>query len=192
MWPSPWASRIGRKVCTPCTTPKRFTSTTQRQVGMSHGGPWPPTPALLHTTCTAPKRSSAAWARASTEAGSVTSVGTASTSVPAAANRSVVEPSGPASTSAPTIDMPCAANASHNAAPMPLPAPVTTATRPLSCSMSVSPPCCAGPSVKGTAPDPGYVAQRASHEEESRLGEARRWATHEFHRCSAGLSCTPA
>ena len=56
MWPSSCSSSSGRKVCTPCTTPQRFTPSTQSQTASGASTmPPPPTPALLHTTCTAPK-----------------------------------------------------------------------------------------------------------------------------------------
>src|SRR5262245_29153060 len=85
------------------------------------------TPALLHTTCTAPKRSSAACASASTSAAFDTSVRTSSACRPVAATSPAASLSAPASTSASTTCIPAAAKRSASARPIPLPAPVTTA-----------------------------------------------------------------
>ena len=51
--------RIGRNARTPWITPQRFTPITHVHAdsGPNHGSPLDITPALLHTTCTVPKRS---------------------------------------------------------------------------------------------------------------------------------------
>ena len=69
----------------PLMTPQRLTPSTHSQVsvGVSHDSPPLPTPALLQTTWTPPKRATAASASACTCAGSLTSVTTPSTSTPA-------------------------------------------------------------------------------------------------------------
>src|SRR5437588_3284479 len=84
MCPSGWPISRGANVRTPWITPQRLTPITHSHVvsGTSHDNPPPPTPALLHTTCTAPNRDIAASASACTCAGSVTSVTTPSTSAP--------------------------------------------------------------------------------------------------------------
>ena len=64
--PSALRSRIGRNVVTPWITPQRFTLISHRQSSRVavRVGPAGPTPALLQTTCTAPKRSSVSSASA--------------------------------------------------------------------------------------------------------------------------------
>ena len=84
-WPGPPCSSIaGTNALIPWSTPKTFTSMAQRQSfrWCSQSAPSDPDgiPALLHTRCTAPKRSSAASRRCSTDSKSDTSVGTPSTS----------------------------------------------------------------------------------------------------------------
>ncbi len=132
MWPSPWPARIGRNARTPWTTPQRFTPSTHCQLdtGPNHESARLATPALLQTTWTAPKRLSAADASACTAASSLTSVGTviASTPMPVIVSAAVLRP--PSSTSASTTLRPLRANRSASASPIPLAAPVTTATRP--------------------------------------------------------------
>src|SRR5947209_975328 len=78
MWASGCCINNGTNVRMPCTTPQRFTPRTHSHVdsGISQESPPPPTPALLQAMCTAPNRSTAAAASASTCVGSVTSVTT--------------------------------------------------------------------------------------------------------------------
>ena len=89
-----------------------------------------PTPALLHSTWTAPKASIVAAASASTSDSCETSVGTPITSCPSARRTATASSSGSARTSAATTRMPAPANARTMPRPMPAAAPVTTATRP--------------------------------------------------------------
>jgi hypothetical protein len=96
------------------------------------------TPALLHTTCTALNRSTAAAASACTDASSLTSVRTVSASTPRPVMRSAAASSAPSSTSASTTCIPDAANRSDRANPIPLAAPVTTAILPASSFISIS------------------------------------------------------
>ena len=65
-----------------------------------------PTPALLHSTCTAPKASIVAAASASTSGSCETSVGTPITSCPSARSAATAASSGSARTSAATTRMP--------------------------------------------------------------------------------------
>jgi acyl-CoA synthetase (AMP-forming)/AMP-acid ligase II len=108
MWPSPCSARMGRKVRIPWTTPHRLTPRTHVHAdsGPNHGSALLPTPALLHTTCTDPKRSTAASANASTASWSLTSVGTASVSTPTALILSAALVSAASSTSARTTSRP--------------------------------------------------------------------------------------
>ena len=78
--PSPCSIIRGTNARIPWITPQRFTPSTQAQSSVRnfHERPKVLTPALLHSTCTAPKRSKEASASAWTEASSETSVGTAS------------------------------------------------------------------------------------------------------------------
>ena len=85
-----------------------------------------------------PKRSIAAAASACTDASSLTSVRTVSVSTPRAPMRSAAAASPASSTSASTTCMPALANRSANASPIPLAAPVTTATLPASSCMGLS------------------------------------------------------
>ena len=93
-------------------------------------GAWKLPPALLNIESSRPKRSRAPATSARSESGSRTSVGIETASPPASAIMSAVSwpVSGlisPIATRAPMSAMPIAI-----ARPMPLPAPVTTATRP--------------------------------------------------------------
>ena len=119
----------------PWITPQRLTPSVHAQsasVSVHIGPALPPTPALLQTTCAAPKCSTVRAASAATAAPSCTSVRTASTLArPAPGGRQAsTAPSGPSSTSASTTFIPSAAKRSARALPMPLAAPVTTATLP--------------------------------------------------------------
>src|SRR5580700_2313244 len=117
----------------PWTTPKRFTPRihSQSRSGTCHIGPPMPMPALLHTTCTLPNASNVRRANSSTCAALETSVRTAMASALPLAIASRTSPSGLSSTSASTTFMPSRAKRSANARPIPLAAPVTTATLPL-------------------------------------------------------------
>ena len=80
-------------------------------IGPLHGSTLPATPALLHSTWAAPKRSSVACARACTLASSEVSHTTGSTSVPPSASSASTARMLISSMSASTTFMPCAANA---------------------------------------------------------------------------------
>ena len=84
-------------------------------------------PALLNSTSTRPKRASVAANSASTCAGCMTSVGTASSASPPPACATTCS-SASARRPASTTRQPARASASAQDLPMPLPAPVTTAT----------------------------------------------------------------
>src|SRR5262245_60359798 len=79
-------------------------------------------------------------ASASTWSGRDTSVGATTTSAPAASTSAAASSSAPNSTSAITTRIPSAAARPATARPIPLPAPVSTATRPSKRSMPCSPP----------------------------------------------------
>src|SRR5439155_6982763 len=121
-------------------TPQRFTP-------MTHSQSWwvadsrPPctvTPALLHSTWTAPHCLNARSARVCTSARRLTSVLTVMASLPASFT-AVTVPSIPASsTSATTTRAPARARPRHSSRPIPLAPPVTTAT--LSRTLSMAPP----------------------------------------------------
>src|SRR5438876_1459938 len=133
-------SRMGTKVRMPWITPQRLTPSTHCQfsrVCCHERRKSPPTPALLQTTCTAPKASSVFSARASTSAARVTSVRTVSVDAPFALRARSAVRSAPSSTSARATFMPAAAKRSARASPMPLAAPVTTATRPSNSFMRI-------------------------------------------------------
>src|SRR5438128_1668651 len=121
----------------PCSTPQRLTPSTHSQSPNSRCQVIPPwnTPALLHSRWTEPKRSYARAARASTCSGRDTSVGATTTSAPAVSTSAAASSSALTSTSAMTTRMPSPAARRASARPIPLPAPVTTATRPSNCSM---------------------------------------------------------
>ena len=80
----PCSSSTGTKVLMPLITPNTLTSTAHRQslTWCCHNAPSEPDgmPALLHTRCTEPKRSSVASRSCSTESGKETSVTTPTTS----------------------------------------------------------------------------------------------------------------
>src|SRR5579885_575421 len=128
---SPCRSRIGKNVRMPWITPTSLTPRihTQPERVTSQASPPTDTPALLQTTCTAPKASSVRCASASTSDAFDTSVGTARTRAPELASARSAAASAPCSTSASTTFIPAAANRSASARPIPLAAPVTTATR---------------------------------------------------------------
>src|SRR5579875_1473748 len=128
---SPCRSRIGTNVRMPWITPQRLTPRIHSQSASvtSQASPPTDTPALLQTTCTAPKASSVRCASASTSDAFDTSVGTARTRAPELASARSAAASAPCSTSASTTFIPAAANRSASARPIPLAAPVTTATR---------------------------------------------------------------
>src|SRR3984957_4785149 len=90
--------------------------------------------AVLTRMSIRPKRGTAAWPSARTEAGSVTSTVSVSVRAPGVrlAMRSAVSLALSASMSATTVAAPASASRSDVAWPMPLPPPVTTATRPSS------------------------------------------------------------
>src|ERR1700735_2977707 len=90
--------------------------------------------AVLTQMSMRPKRCTTAWPSARTEAGSVTSTVSASACAPGVrlATRSAVSLALSAAMSATTVAAPDSASRSDVAWPMPLPPPVTTATRPSS------------------------------------------------------------
>ena len=119
----------------PWITPNRLTEMTQAKSSSGSSAivsPRLPTPALLHTRWTSPKRSRVAAASAVTSASTLTSVGTVTTSAPAAASSSPACSRTGRSMSATTSVIPSAANRLANARPMPDAPPVTTATFPAS------------------------------------------------------------
>src|SRR5436309_2946015 len=133
-WPSPCSTRRGTKARTPWMTPQRLTPITQaqsRSVSV-HMGPPAATPALLHTTWAVPNSSKVRAARASTDSPFETSVRTGSTVAPVSARRLDASLRGASSMSAITTRMPSAQKRSASPNPIPLAAPVTTATLPLS------------------------------------------------------------
>src|SRR5258708_5550202 len=110
----------------PWMTPQRLTPSTHSHwacVSVAIGPP-PPTPALLHTTCTAPKRSTLLTASSSTDSAEDTSVGTVRVSTPEAATPSSASLRAPSSMSAMTTFIPSAAKRLDNPSPIPLSAPV--------------------------------------------------------------------
>jgi hypothetical protein len=110
--------------------PQKLTPITHSQVerGPNQGSLRVLTPALLQTRSTPPNRSMAAAARASTASARLTSVSTLNVSTPRAFTAASAAVSSPFSTSARTIDSPALAKRSASASPIPLAAPVTTAT----------------------------------------------------------------
>ena len=86
--------------------------------------------ALLTRQSTRPNRSTAAATIASTWSGSRTSVGCAAARPPAASISATVSSSGSGRRPATTTDAPSRANSWAMARPIPLPPPVTSATRP--------------------------------------------------------------
>src|SRR3954470_10392968 len=115
-------------------TPQRLTPRTHchDEIGPNHASAVDATPALLHTTCAPPKRSRLAAASACTDASSVTSVFTVSVSTPLVSTCFAAAASPSSSTSARTTFIPLCPKRCASANPMPLAAPVTTATLPLS------------------------------------------------------------
>ena len=143
-WPTPCSIMSGTNVEMPWMTPHWLAPRIQRQSSSlkSQIGPPSPTPALLWTRCTAPKRSSAWSRKARTEAPSDTSVTTPMASAPRAASSPSASFRGPSSMSAMTIFIPSVAARSATARPMPLAPPVITATLPCRSSTRMLPPVC--------------------------------------------------
>src|SRR6516225_5353734 len=100
------------------------------------GASGPPTPALLQSRWTAPKASRVFWASASTSLAWETSVRTASTVAPEAFMLASVFVNASSSTSARTAFIPSCTQRSAMARPMPLAAPVMTATLSLKSFMA--------------------------------------------------------
>src|SRR3954451_2066753 len=113
-------------------TPHRLTPSTHchDEIGPNQASAVDATPALLQTTCAAPKWSSVAAASACTDDSSETSVFTVSVSTPFAPICFAAAAKPSSSTSASTTCSPFFAKRSASARPMPLAAPVTTATLP--------------------------------------------------------------
>src|SRR5688572_10367071 len=134
IWPSSCAIRCGTKARTPCTTPHRLTPRIHCQSAtvFSHTAPSGETPALLHTTCTPPRRVSV-WSRnPSICCAFATSTLSVIARTPVASTSSCTEERLTSSTSASARSIPSAAKASAIERPRPLAAPVTAATFPLS------------------------------------------------------------
>ena len=114
--PSPWLRISGTKALMPCTTPITFTPIAQIQSlrSCSHIQPCEPepTPALLQTTCTLPKRSKAASRKAATSSHLRTSQSTPSTSDATSSSATRASFKAASSTSASITDMPSAKNRS--------------------------------------------------------------------------------
>src|SRR5258708_294328 len=127
-WPSSCCSSNGTNDRTPCTTPQKFTPTTHCQSARLASQTEAPlvsaTPALLHTTCTAPNVSSVVSANRWTSSARDTSQRTPTTSAPPERKRCSATASTPSSTSARTTFIPSAANRSASPKPMPLAPPV--------------------------------------------------------------------
>src|SRR5439155_18934876 len=101
--------------------------------------------AWLNATSSRPNAPTVRSTRVRTEAGSETSVGTASARPPLAANSRASASSAAASRAASATAAPAATNALAVAAPMPRLAPVMMATRPSSSNSLMTPhPCLAG------------------------------------------------
>ena len=137
---SPCSISRGTNARTPWIGPQRFTPSTQAQSASvrCHDTPAWNTPALRQTRCAPPNVSKAAAASASTAAASLTSVGTASVSAPSAATSAAASSSTAASMSAITTRMPSRAAVRDSPRPIPLAAPVITATFPA--KSSITPP----------------------------------------------------
>ena len=120
----------GTNVRMPWITPHRLTPNTHSQSARvcSQIGRLQTTPALLQRIWTAPKVSSVCAARSSTSEAFETSVLTARTVAPLALKSASSLTNRSFSTSARTTFMPSAANRSASPLPMPLAAPVITAT----------------------------------------------------------------
>ena len=130
-------------------TPHRFTPIVHSQSAIEvsqAGAPPAPIPALLQITCAVPNASNVRRASSSTCSRRETSVRTAIASTPPRPISSRARARGAASTSARTIFIPSRANLSAIARPMPLAAPVTTATFPFRSRISPSKRCI-GPSL---------------------------------------------
>src|SRR5665213_3196985 len=102
----------------------------QRSIGSVHASPIPVMPALLHSTCAAPNRSSVNSARAATARSEDVSQTVEAMSAPSALNFAWTSARRISSMSARTTFIPSATNISLSAKPIPLAAPVTTATLP--------------------------------------------------------------
>ena len=134
--PPPRRAARGSAYLMPRKTPRRFTATrrSNRSSSVSSSG-WCGAlkPALLNTTSSRPNASTAAANIACTSAACETSACTAIASLPISA---AADSSCPL-TSAQTTLAPSSANSSAEARPMPDPAPVTTATLPVSFPMTL-------------------------------------------------------
>src|SRR5947207_3796993 len=121
----------------PLSTPKTLTPKSQFQSSILRScmSPKMRTPALLHSTWTAPNSAYDASAAACTDAKSETSVCRASARAPRACTSDATTPAASSSMSAMTTFIPALASSSAIARPMPLPLPVTTAVRPARSSM---------------------------------------------------------
>jgi hypothetical protein len=116
----------------PWTMPNTLTPMVHSQIGSGtcQAGPPRDTPALLQITCTALNRSRVRRARSSTASASLTSVTAVATSMPPAARSAAAAARAGSSISAIITRIPSAPRRRLSASPMPLAAPVITATFP--------------------------------------------------------------
>ena len=123
-------SMMGRNTRTPWITPQTLTPSTHSQSAtvFSHTTPPGPTPALLHSRCTAPKVASVFSASRSMSCARDTSVRMPITGTPALRNSVSTLRRASSSMSASTSFMPSAAKRRAMASPSPLAPPVMTAT----------------------------------------------------------------
>src|SRR5205823_9300565 len=127
MWPSPERSRAGRNARVTRAVPRTFSSYIRRHASRSASatGSRPNAPPALFTS----RRTSGSLAtNASTEAGSVTSRATARATPPSAPMAAATRSRRSIRRAPATTSNPCRARARAVASPMPLEAPVTTAT----------------------------------------------------------------
>ena len=142
MWAGrPWAFIRGRNSRQPQMTACRLTRMTQSHWASvwSSARPVVVTPALLWRKWIAPKRASAASARAMIWARSPTSVRTASTGIPASSSSAAARVRASSSTSASTMLAPSCPRRRATAKPIPDAPPVTTAVLASNSSMARSP-----------------------------------------------------
>lgn len=139
-WPAPCRRKTGSAAAMPYRTPRRLTSiiSSHSSTRSSASGERGPTHALLTSTSSLPKASSAVSTRRAGSSRRRTSVGTP-TARPPRARMSAASPLTRSPRRAPrTTAAPRSANASAVARPMPLPAPVTATTLSQACAPAAS------------------------------------------------------
>src|SRR6185436_2113907 len=164
-----WAIIRGTNVSMPWITPQRLTPTAHSQSRWvaDSSPPQRATPALLHSTWTAPISANARSASAWTCSSRLTSVLTATAALPARATSATVSAIPASSRSATTTRAPSRAKARESARPIPLAPPVTTATLPPKLSI-------ASPRVAWCVlTEPPRVSRR--REEMSSVSASWRW-----------------